>query len=146
MTLLFVGHGLGAVNYVSNRIAVMYLGRIVEMGEAKEIFNHPVHPYTKALLEAVPVPDPEAEEKERGILQGEIGSSEAPTAGCRFHPRCPYATKACGEKEPDMREVAECGSGAIRQADRGSSVMQAAEHGTEACRGHYVACPRIMEK
>ncbi len=146
LTLLFVGHGLGAVNYVSDRIAVMYLGKIVEIGSAEEVFRHPVHPYTKALLEAVPVPDPEAEEKERGILQGEIGSSEAPPEGCRFHPRCPYATKACGEKEPDMREVAECGSGAIRQADRGSSVMQAAERGTGACRGHYVACPRIMEK
>lgn len=122
LTLLFVGHGLGAVNYVSDRIAVMYLGKIVEMGSAEEVFRHPVHPYTKALLEAVPVPDPEAEEKERGILQGEIGSSEAPPEGCRFHPRCPYAAKECGKKEPDMLKVVSGGS------------------------GHYAACPRIMDK
>ena len=70
LTLLFVGHGLGAVNYVSDRIAVMYLGRIVEIGEAKEIFNTPVHPYTQALLHAVPVPDPEEEGCESDILQG----------------------------------------------------------------------------
>ncbi|MCM1136122.1 MAG: ABC transporter ATP-binding protein [Clostridium sp.] len=105
LTLLFVGHGLGAVNYVSDRIAVMYLGKIVEMGETKEIFNHPVHPYTKALLNAVPVPDPKEKEKERRLLEGEIGDSTNPPSGCRFHPRCPYATKICGQKEPKLQEV-----------------------------------------
>ena len=89
LTLLFVGHGLGAVNYVSDRIAVMYLGKIVEMGEAKEVFNHPVHPYTKALFDAVPVPDPKEREKEKRLLQGEVGDSNHPPKGCRFHPRCP---------------------------------------------------------
>ena len=69
LTLLFVGHGLGAVNYVSDRIAVMYLGRIVEMGEAKEIFRHPVHPYTKALLNAVPIPDPKERRKTDGLYR-----------------------------------------------------------------------------
>ena len=100
LTLLFVGHGLGAVNYVSDRIAVMYLGKIVEMGEAKEIFRNPVHPYTKALLNAVPVPDPEEKQKEKTLLQGEIGNSVNPPSGCRFHPRCPYATTICSQKEP----------------------------------------------
>lgn len=105
LTLLFVGHGLGAVNYVSDRIAVMYLGKIVEIGDAKEIFTHPIHPYTQALLNAVPVPDPEEKVQEKGLLQGEIGSSTNPPSGCRFHPRCPYATKECSKKEPEMLEV-----------------------------------------
>lgn len=119
LTLLFVGHGLGAVNYVSDRIAVMYLGKIVEMGKAKEIFRHPVHPYTKALLDAVPVPDPQEKEKNRSFLQGEIGDSTNPPAGCRFHPRCPYATEICRQKEPKMQE-------------------------TKAGSGHYAACPIVM--
>ena len=105
LTLLFVGHGLGAVNYVSYRIAVMYLGKIVETGETKEIFNHPVHPYTKALLNAVPVPDPKEREKARSLLEGEIGDSTNPPAGCRFHPRCPCATEICGQREPALSEV-----------------------------------------
>ena len=120
LTLLFVGHGLGAVNYVSDRIAVMYLGKIVEMGEAKEIFRNPVHPYTKALLNAVPVPDPEEKQKEKTLLQGEIGNSVNPPSGCRFHPRCPYATTICSQKEPGLSET---------------SV------GSE----HYAACPIVMQ-
>lgn len=123
LTLLFVGHGLGAVNYVSDRIAVMYLGKIVEIGEAKEIFNHPVHPYTQALLNAVPVPDPEERELDKRLLQGEIGSSTNPPTGCRFHPRCPYATENCSKEEPDMQ-----------------AVMSAA--GVE----HLVACPYSTDK
>ncbi len=119
LTLLFVGHGLGAVNYVSNRIAVMYLGRIVEMGEAKEVFNNPVHPYTKALLDAVPVPDPGEKEVAYNTLRGEIGDSSSLPSGCRFHPRCPYATEICRQKEPEMLE---------------------AETGC----GHYAACPIVM--
>lgn len=110
LTLLFVGHGLGAVNYVSDRIAVMYLGKIVEQGEAKEIFHHPVHPYTQALLQAVPVPDPTEMKKERALLSGEIANSANPPSGCRFHPRCPYATEKCRQAEPIMRETA-AGSG-----------------------------------
>jgi len=125
LTILFVGHGLGAVNYVSDRIAVMYLGKIVEIGRAEEVFRNPVHPYTRALLEAAPVPDPEAEEKERGILQGEIGSSAAPPTGCRFHPRCPYAVERCGKEEPAM----------VRAADTDGTAS-----------GHYAACPRIVDK
>lgn len=119
LTLLFVGHGLGAVNYVSDRIAVMYLGKIVEIGEAKEIFANPVHPYTKALLNAVPVPDPKERDKEHRLLQGEIGSSVHPPKGCRFHPRCPYAAEICAQKEPGLIE-------------------------TCAGSGHYAACPIVM--
>ncbi|MBQ7795558.1 MAG: ABC transporter ATP-binding protein [Lachnospiraceae bacterium] len=100
LTCLFVGHGLGAVNYVSDRIAVMYLGKIVELGESKDVLLNPVHPYTKALIDAAPVPDPEIEAGEHGILQGEIGSSTNPPAGCRFHPRCPFATEKCKTTEP----------------------------------------------
>ena len=110
LTLLFVGHGLGAVNYVSDRIAVMYLGKIVEMGEAKEIFNHPVHPYTKALLEAVPVPDPGEREKKRKLLQGEVGDGSHPPKGCPFHPRCLHAAEICRQREPGLLET-EAGSG-----------------------------------
>ncbi len=175
LTLLFVGHGLGAVNYVSDRIAVMYLGKIVEIGRAEEVFRHPVHPYTRALLEAVPVPDPEAEEKERGILQGEIGSSAAPPAGCRFHPRCPYAAEICGKEEPAMikaagrrdwavqtKKAADGAEQTAKDADRtaqtakgGDKAVQAAEIGDKndaaadmdgIDNGHYAACPRILDK
>ena len=109
LTLLFVGHGLGAVNYVSDRIAVMYLGRIVEIGDAKEVFHHPLHPYTQALLEAVPVPDPQEKEKQRSLLSGEIGNSANPPKGCRFHPRCPYATKECAQAEPALMKITDSG-------------------------------------
>lgn len=124
LTLLFVGHGLGAVNYVSDRIAVMYLGKIVEIGEAKEVFAHPVHPYTKALLQAVPVPDPSEKEKEHQLLQGEVGSSMNPPRGCRFHPRCPYATEICSQREPKLIQV------------------KASETDEET--GHEAACPIVM--
>lgn len=110
LTLLFVGHGLGAVNYVSDKVAVMYLGKIVETGDAKEIFNNPVHPYTKALLEAVPVPEPGEREKRRKLLQGEIGNSSNPPEGCPFHPRCLHATEICGQRAPKLLETAD-GSG-----------------------------------
>ena len=105
LTCLFVGHGLGAVNYVSDRIAVMYLGKIVEIGKSADVFHHPAHPYTKALINAAPVPDPEIRAEEEKLLQGEIGSNVKPPSGCRFHPRCPYAVPACAEMDPEMREV-----------------------------------------
>lgn len=121
LTLLFVGHGLGAVNYVSDRIAVMYLGKMVEIGEAKELFQHPMHPYTRALFQAVPVPDPDEREDGRKLLMGEIGSSVNPPCGCCFHPRCPYATDICKQKEPLLKELVP-----------GS--------------GHFSACPITMTK
>ncbi len=142
LTLLFVGHGLGAVNYVSDRIAVMYLGKIVEIGTAEDVFSHPVHPYTRALLEAVPVPDPEAEENERSILQGEVGSSEAPPEGCRFHPRCPYAVEMCGKEEPDMLKTADMG----RRASDSAAEIRAAEALAGADGSHYAACPCMVDK
>lgn len=102
LTCLFVGHGLGAVNYVSDRIAVMYLGKIVEIGGADEVFLSPVHPYTRALIDAAPVPDPELRTGGHTVLTGEIGSSANPPSGCRFHPRCPYATERCVTEEPQL--------------------------------------------
>ncbi len=105
LTLLFVGHGLGAVNYVSDDIAIMYLGKIVEYGSAREVFRNPVHPYTRALLDAVPIPDPGERKKERNLLSGEIGSSIDPPSGCRFHTRCPYGTRECEKKEMEMHAV-----------------------------------------
>jgi oligopeptide transport system ATP-binding protein len=102
LTLLFVGHDLGAVNYVSDRIAVMYLGKIVEIGNAEDVFGHPVHPYTKALLDAVPIPDTAEKHKERKFLQGEIGSSTNPPTGCRFHNRCSCAVSQCTQEIPEL--------------------------------------------
>lgn len=110
LTLLFVGHGLGAVHYVSDRIAVMYLGKIVEIGEAKEVFHHPVHPYTKALLDAVLIPDTAQKNQERKLLQGEIGSSTNPPSGCRFHNRCPYAVEQCKQNVPELQDVDAAGA------------------------------------
>ena len=101
---MFVGHGLGAVNYVSDRIAVMYLGKIVEIGPAQEVFHHPVHPYTRALIDAVPIADPKKREQ-KPLLTGEIGSSTNPPSGCRFHPRCPYATESCRQEVPELCSV-----------------------------------------
>lgn len=142
LTLLFVGHGLGAVNYVSNQIAVMYLGKIVEYGEAKEIFQNPLHPYTRALLDAVPVPDPQEKGRRRGLLQGEIGSSINPPEGCRFHPRCPYATKQCSVESPELYEV----TGAqLRAAEGGRHEQgdQTAPQIKQAC-CHMAACPVVL--
>ena len=104
LTSIFIGHGLSAVRYVSDRIAVMYLGKIVEIGEADALFQNPVHPYTRALVAASPIPDPELERKEARILQGEIGSNVNPPEGCRFHPRCPYATERCRVEEPKLEQ------------------------------------------
>ena len=104
LTCMFVGHGLGAVNYVSDRIAVMYLGKIVEIGPAQEVFHHPVHPYTRALIDAVPIADPKKREQ-KPLLTGEIGSSTNPPSGCRFHPRCPYATESCRQEVPELCSI-----------------------------------------
>ena len=152
LTLLFVGHGLGAVNYVSDQIAVMYLGKIVEYGDAKEIFHHPVHPYTQALLEAVPIPDPTEKGRERSLLQGEIGSSTCPPEGCRFHPRCPHATAQCRQEIPEMQAVNGTVGKAL-EADTGSGRMQAAEIGDRMAGDreqaenpgvHMAACPVVL--
>lgn len=105
LTYLFIGHGLDAVNYISKRIAVMYLGKIVEIADAKELFANPMHPYTMALCNAAPIPNPEERGRIRTILQGEIPSSAAPPKGCRFHPRCPYAIEECKTLEPILAPI-----------------------------------------
>ncbi|WP_310605607.1 ABC transporter ATP-binding protein [Anaerosporobacter sp.] len=105
LTYVFIGHGLGAVRYISTRIAVMYLGKIVEIADAKELFENPLHSYTKALVDASPIPDPNLRERSRIIISGEIPSSVNPPSGCRYHPRCPYAKEECKNVTMELLEV-----------------------------------------
>ncbi|WP_404405534.1 ABC transporter ATP-binding protein [Jeotgalibacillus malaysiensis] len=102
LTYLFISHDLGVVRHISDRIIVMYLGKIVEIGDKHSLFDNPQHPYTKALLSAIPVPDPDAK-KERIALKGDVPSPINPPAGCRFHTRCPFATEKCKTDVPELR-------------------------------------------
>ena len=117
LTYLFVAHDLSVVRHISNRVAVMYVGRMVELAETDALFRTPRHPYTAALLSAVPEPDPRMRSK-RIVLQGEVANPAAPPSGCYFHPRCPYAVDVCRSETPAWREIA---------------------------RGHFVGCHRADE-
>ncbi|MBB6063328.1 peptide/nickel transport system ATP-binding protein [Thermosipho japonicus] len=104
LTFLFITHDLATTKYICNKIGVMYLGKIVEIGDFKEIYKEPLHPYTKALISAVPEPDPKRK-KEKIIPEGEVPNPINPPKGCKFHPRCPYAMDICKEVEPPLKKV-----------------------------------------
>jgi oligopeptide/dipeptide ABC transporter ATP-binding protein len=117
LTYLFIAHDLAVVEHISDRVAVMYLGRIMELADSSEIYENPLHPYTKALLSAIPIPDPIAERtRQRIVLKGEVPSPVMPPPGCHFHPRCSLAIPECAQARPPLRDVGN---------------------------GHFVACIRV---
>ncbi|MBY0357750.1 MAG: dipeptide ABC transporter ATP-binding protein [Candidatus Obscuribacterales bacterium] len=105
LTYVFIAHNLDVVRYISDRIAVMYLGKIVELGSRADLYAKPLHPYTKALISAAPIPDPKADRTSRLILSGDLPSPASPPTGCRFHTRCPLVQDVCKQVEPEFREI-----------------------------------------
>ncbi len=116
LTYLMISHDLSMVRYISDRVAVMYLGKIIELGSRNAVFDRPLHPYTRALMSAVPVPNPKLErQRQRIILEGDVPSPAQPPVGCRFHPRCAFAKEICRQEEPVLR-VLEMSNGAEHRA------------------------------
>jgi len=103
LTYLFIAHGLPALKHISDRVAVMYLGQIVEVADKDTLFDHPMHPYTQCLISSIPVPDPE-QRKQRSVIEGEIPDPANPPKGCRFHTRCPFAQEICKQEEPVLKQ------------------------------------------
>ncbi len=105
LTYLFIAHNLDVVRYISDRVAVMYLGKLVELGRSEDVYKHPLHPYSKALISAAPIPDPNFDRSKRIILSGDLPSPANPPPGCAFHTRCPIAQDRCKVEEPLLREI-----------------------------------------
>ena len=137
LTYIFIAHDLGVVRHVSDRIAVMYLGKIVELSPAEELYTRPIMPYTEALLSAVPIPDPDlAEKRERIVLEGDVPSPINPPSGCRFHPRCRYATDVCRQTEPPLVDY---GSGHLAACHHPLNVDQETLQHVEVAERHSPA-------